>query len=514
MKNPVNILKTTLSLLLVLVWFTHAHANCLAVQANINMPIDPTLCTVKPTVSQVLVNPGCPTGNLVFQALIGGTWVSNPTFTAAHVNQTFQYRVREIIFGASAMGNMTIRDVTKPVINCGPNVTVNCDQTCAPLPLPTVTDCGPTSLSYTETVANQPCASPNVKIVTRVYTAMDNSFNLSSCTKTYSIARPNLSAIVFPANVTMQVTGTDCTPWCETVVEGSPAPSSTVNGLSFAPGTPTIAGVPISPVNNPGTCNGVCVADCALGVNFYDQITPLCGTNRKIQRTWNVYSVCGGLKTHEQTIKIYTDGNTNCGAACLPPTTLTTTALGAGQYKLNWNVPTGCPVTYYIHTRFKVGDIWSGWALTSATTNTLTITKPTGATECNVHVRTSCNGVFSSLTPLYSFATPSFQEPGERSEVFEGVDTEMPEAVETVVAEPTLYPNPSNGEIFIDFKKALSENSQLTVMGLDGRIVHTQTLPAFTLQAALNLGELDNGLYLIQVQNADLSFTKKVQVLH
>ena len=71
-----------------------------------------------------------------------------------------------------------------------------------------------------------------------------------------------------------------------------------------------------------------------------------------------------------------------------------------------------------------------------------------------------------------------------------------------------VYPNPSQGELQVQFNSALHESGKLTVTDTKGRLKYSSTFDAGSEQIDLNLK--DKGLYFITVEYEKYRITKKV----
>ncbi len=480
-----------------------ASAQCsLAVTANVNLSLSPTTCTATLTPTQVLVSQNCPGGNLVFQAFLGGTWVTNPTFTYAHVNQTISYRVRDLVSGTFAQGSLLVQDKSAPVILCGAPVTVNCGQSCNIALSPAYSDCDPNLIkSYVETVTTLPCFSPTQKSITRTYKATDAGGNTATCNWTITVPRSPLTAIVFPAHVTLQVNGSDCSPWCENTAN-LPAPSPTVSSGTYGAGAPTLGGVAITATKNPTSgCNGTCVPDCAVNTTYADALTTICGTNRRIDRTWTVTSVCGGSTSFVQRISVFTDGNTTCGQLCYRATSLTHTLPTASTVRFQWTAALGCPKRYLVYYRFKALGVWTSWMNTTTTGTFINVTKPTGTTQGEFYVVTECNGVNSTPSSSYGFIMLPLDDVIDRNA--DGAPAE---------SAPSLFPNPAASTVYLDLKTPSTVSGTLKLFTSDGRMLSEQELPAGTLQVELDVSNQPEGLYICQVRFGEKMLWERVVV--
>jgi hypothetical protein len=493
--------------------FSPLQAQCsLAVNAQTNASLSPTTCNFTPTPSQLLAFASCPGGSFVVDAWMGGTWVANPTFNYTHVNQNFTVRVRDVVSGNYAWGYLRIEDKIAPVIICPASYTINCDQTCNyTFPAPAVSDCDASLslITQTWTTTDAGCG-PTLKTITKMYRVTDDGGNTSSCATTVTIRRQPTSVIAFPPNITMSVTGSDCTPWCGTAPNALP-PSPSSNAALFAPGVPRINGVPIAVTQNPAAgCNGTCVPDCGYTVSYTDAVTAICGTNRRIDRTWQVASPCYSTVSYVQRITILTDGNASCGQVCVAPTGLNHQLITSAKVKLYWATPPSCLVNYKVQYRFKIGSVWNAWTTFTTTANNVTLVIPAGAVQGQYVVSTNCNGTSSVNSTTYSFLLPAA---GGADDRLSEENATPPIADDLTQWEASIWPNPTQDEVVVDLGRSIESEGIVTIIALDGRPIATHNLPAGTQQASFNLSDQPNGMYLLRIQVGDKVQVEKVQVL-
>lgn len=486
-----------------------ARAQCvLVVQSQVNASLAPTTCSYTLSVNDISLSSGCTPGTLIAQAYLGGVWVTSPTFNYSHVNQNFLVRVYQPTTGNAAWGYLRIEDKVPPVINCGAPLTRYCDQVCSIPFTPAVSDCDATlTISQSETVSNLPCTGTYANIITRTYTATDDGGNSSSCTKTINVLPRPATMVVFPPDITLQVTGSDCTPWCET---GSMPPAAPFSNASlYATGVPTVNGIPVAPVKNPadGCANG-CYARCGFSVYSVSDELPICGTNRIVNRNWLLYSACMATVSYTQKISIYTDGNTSCGQACSTPSGLSHLMLTASKVRLSWAIPAGCPKEYQLQYRFRSGTTWGAWTTVTTTSTNRNVIVPAGSNKGEFKVRTVCNGVHSSLSSSYTF-TPVFLsgEADDRSEA----DSDTPPVVEADIQDTwDVWPNPGAGKFNIRLSQALSVETPIRIFTVDGRQVADHILPEGTTDAAYDLTSLPAGVYLMHLNTESGAMVKRI----
>jgi hypothetical protein len=155
---------------------------------------------------------------------------------------------------------VTVRDLLKPMIQCPPNLTLNCLQNYNDLGLTgqaSATDnCGLESITHQDIVNIQPC---NIGSISRWWIATDSSANTKSCSQQITVQVINLSTVTFPANISIA----GC---------GDPG-----NLLPSATGSPVLGGQSCTP----------------LSVNYSDQFFSIAPPScYRIFRSWKVIDHC------------------------------------------------------------------------------------------------------------------------------------------------------------------------------------------------------------------------------
>ena len=176
-------------------------------------------------------------------------------------------------------GTIHVVDQNAPVISCQ-TVTITCLDDPDDVDPPTVTDNCDASvdLTVTESIDENGCNGPFYRVITRTYTAEDNSGNTSSCDQIINVTRPSLGQVDFPPNYDdIQLDALDCD-------NPNTSPANT--------GEPTINGQIINNV-------------CDFGVIYSDQNIPICQNSYKILREWTVSDWCTSQNiNYTQTIKV------------------------------------------------------------------------------------------------------------------------------------------------------------------------------------------------------------------
>jgi hypothetical protein len=73
----------------------------------------------------------------------------------------------------------------------------------------------------------------------------------------------------------------------------------------------------------------------------------------------------------------------------------------------------------------------------------------------------------------------------------------------------TIYPNPTNGEVFI-VTEHFNSSSMVNVFDAMGKLIVNQNLVSST--SKIDLSDYEKGIYFIQVTTAENTFNKKVIV--
>jgi hypothetical protein len=76
----------------------------------------------------------------------------------------------------------------------------------------------------------------------------------------------------------------------------------------------------------------------------------------------------------------------------------------------------------------------------------------------------------------------------------------------------TVFPNPADSYIFIQFPVARKENTRISVRDISGRIVLIQELPAFQHSASLDVAGLGPGVYIIDFGSSEGMKPRKLAV--
>jgi hypothetical protein len=180
----------------------------------------------------------------------------------------------------------------------------------------------------------------------------------------------------------------------------------------------------------------------------------------------------------------------NTNSSCGVPTGLFVTNITATSAKLNWTAATG-PVSHY-NVRFKKTST-STWTVSSASTNTKTIVGLTAGTY-EFQVQTVCGNSIGAWSP----SGPTFVIGGGSKS--NAIEEEVVEA-----GNMKIYPNPTSGQLNVEYSSDETSLVNLKVADMSGRIVkQVQAIVQKGInQLEIDLSDLANGIYNLQVIEHD-----------
>ena len=88
------------------------------------------------------------------------------------------------------------------------------------------------------------------------------------------------------------------------------------------------------------------------------------------------------------------------------------------------------------------------------------------------------------------------------------------DAVQTDLTALQLYPNPADQVLHVNWNEPITTKGKLLIYSIEGKIVYTTSLYRGSTAVEIPVHELANGLYLLQLQNADHRSTKKLIIRH
>jgi hypothetical protein len=110
------------------------------------------------------------------------------------------------------------------------------------------------------------------------------------------------------------------------------------------------------------------------------------------------------------------------------------------------------------------------------------------------------------------YYTASGRSPFEPLEKETACDPVLEEDFGSSLTGITVFPNPADSYIFIQFPVARKENTRISVRDISGRIVLIQELPAFQHSASLDVAGLGPGVYFIDFGSSEGMKPRKLAV--
>jgi hypothetical protein len=75
-----------------------------------------------------------------------------------------------------------------------------------------------------------------------------------------------------------------------------------------------------------------------------------------------------------------------------------------------------------------------------------------------------------------------------------------------------IYPNPTNGKIFVNIEKLNNETVTVNVFNLQGAMVHSEVMISKGTRIDPDLTGLNQGLYFLKITGKDFSVSGKVTI--
>ena len=238
---------------------------------------------------------------------------------------------------STCIQNITIHDITPPVITCPSNITIHCQNSILPSSTGTaiaIDNCDPApAITYTDVTISGSC--PGNYVITRTWKATDNCGNFSTCQQTITVHDITAPVITCPSNITIN---------CQ--VLPLPANTGTATAIDNCDAAPLIT---YTDVNTSGSCTG----------------------NHVITRTWKATDNCGNFSTCIQIITLHdvtppvitcpTNITVNCQDPVTPANTGTATATDNCDPApvityTDVNTPGGCNGSHLITRTWKATD--------------------------------------------------------------------------------------------------------------------------------------------------------------
>ena len=199
------------------------------------------------------------------------------------------------------------------------------------------------------------------------------------------------------------------------------------------------------------------------------------GLNDNTRYVFRVGSKCSMSQnaTYSDTSSVWTRNQ------CARPIGLQSSSMGPESQVLDWQQPDAD--SYKVRFR-PVGGSW-GYRNINTGANTVTLSGLTPSTNYEWHVRSICNdGGNRPYAPLQSFTTPSLRLAASATTI-------------------GIYPNPTNGELTVEYHVEESTQASLQILEVNGRVVSNASVTAQEGQnrERLDLSDLAPGFYLLRL---------------
>jgi len=253
--------------------------------------------------------------DLLIRDIDADTLVTGPTIGMEYINKQLEVSVVHECSGNSCWGYVFLEDKSIPLLQCGANDTINCNEFMTPdvtgFPVPddvTITPlgddrfllenfdkCSDAILFYEDTpVTNVLCTGPFSSIIERSWVAEDISGNTTSCTERIYVNKASLDDITFPPNY-------------DDVLGPNPSLEACSNFPKLPNGypDPAFTGMP----------EGIFCLN--VKVDYEDIALPKCGDESyKLRRRWTVHDLCDNvsLPPYTQTITVVDHTDPICTA--------------------------------------------------------------------------------------------------------------------------------------------------------------------------------------------------------
>ena len=197
---------------------------------------------------------------------------------------------------------------------------------------------------------------------------------------------------------------------------------------------------------------------------------------------------------------VYTTG---IQPTCHTPTGLFTSNLTPTSVTFNWDPQDEFTVYQFWGRRVNgpSGEFY-------ATENTISFSQGVSPnTTYEWKVRILCTDVWTDYTEIQTVTTPPSS--GKNIPLFDIFD----KTENTLTS--NVYPNPATNEVNISFMTSVQSQVQINVIDITGRIVMTQQVQSdiWETQVRLDIADLQNGYYFIEVNDGTISTTSKLNVM-
>jgi hypothetical protein len=197
-----------------------------------------------------------------------------------------------------------------------------------------------------------------------------------------------------------------------------------------------------------------------------------------------------------------------CAAECGIATGLIETNPTATGITLQWDAQAAA-TSYQLAGR-KAGGNWKTFPVTTNNFRTFNNGIQPNTTY-QWSVRVMCDGAWTDWAiPVAEFTTSGPARLSGNTSTFDAFDN-----AENFLTS-NIYPNPAKNEVTIETMSATEDQLQVRLLDLAGKLLIEKTIDASTLQTrtVLDISGLQNGYYLIEVNNGVENSISKLSVIH
>ena len=219
--------------------------------------------------------------------------------------------------------------------------------------------------------------------------------------------------------------------------------------------------------------------------------------------TWRVRAKCGSSWTIYSPNRTFTTPQS--GSTCSSPTNLIFSNITFNSALVDWEPAVGA-TSYQV--RRKASTTGSSWVTISTSSDQYQFNGLQSDMTYSVQVRTKCNGNWFPWTPVYNFHTfVSFGISNVKQE----------ESIINKAAQLTLYPNPAQTSVNLQYEGEELSNEQSIVVVYDasGRLIFKTNWVVNTGTSILQIttSEWQPGVYILRLLRGEMVETRRLVVL-
>ncbi len=199
------------------------------------------------------------------------------------------------------------------------------------------------------------------------------------------------------------------------------------------------------------------------------------------------------------------NGRTVTESGCQPPSIVLHEILSDRSFSINWNAVEGSS-GYYVRLRFAGQQ---KFVIRARVRGTKVLVTAPALRSYEIQIQTDCGeGNLSEYSDLVTISTAkSISAP--INDLYDG-DVEIIEVLEAGFQEVSIRPNPVTDILNVTYMS--DESSEVILYGLDGRIIEVSKFDNGIVRHTLDLEELENGVYILQI-NTDSGIVRNKRIV-